>query len=170
MLPNLSVLWVIFFVLLLTVVVDRMLLKPVLAVIKKREEAIDSARDLARRSATEAQAATAEFERKTAAARAEMYREMDDMRRAALNRRADVAIGAPARAMAQEPAQPKAAAHETEAGKQVSGEHEAEEGEHDAGWMPVIAKATNFAILAGVLIYFLRSTVTGYLNGRIAKV
>jgi F-type H+-transporting ATPase subunit b len=83
---------------------------------------------------------------------------------------AAVAIGAPARAAAQESAQPKAAAHETEAGKQASGEHEAEEGEHDAGWMPVIAKATNFAILAGVLIYFLRSPVTGYLNGRIAKV
>jgi F-type H+-transporting ATPase subunit b len=101
MLPNLSVLWVIFFVLLLTVVVDRMLLKPVLAVIKKREEAIDSARDLARRSATEAQAATAEFERKTAAARAEMYREMDDMRRAALDRRAEIVAATRAEAEAQ---------------------------------------------------------------------
>jgi F-type H+-transporting ATPase subunit b len=90
MLPNLSVLWVIFFILVLTFVVDRLLLKPVLAVIRKREEAIDSARDLARRSATEAQAASAEFERKTAAARGEMYREMDEMRRAALGRRAEI--------------------------------------------------------------------------------
>ena len=90
MLPNLSVIWVIFFILLLTVVVDRLLLRPVLGVIRKREDTIESARELARRSATEAKAASAEFERKTAAARAEMYREMDDMRRAALGRRAEI--------------------------------------------------------------------------------
>ena len=90
MLPNLSVLWVIFFILVLTFVVDRLLLKPVLGVIRRREEAIESARELARRSATEAQAATAEFDRKTTAARAEMYREMDEMRRAALGRRAEI--------------------------------------------------------------------------------
>jgi F-type H+-transporting ATPase subunit b len=89
-LPNLSVLWVIFFVLLLTFVVDRLLLRPVLDVIRKREEAIQSARELARRSATEAEAATAEFERKTSAARAEIYREMDEMRRAALGQRAEI--------------------------------------------------------------------------------
>jgi F-type H+-transporting ATPase subunit b len=89
-LPNLSVLWVIFFVLILTFVVDRLLLRPVLEVIRKREEAIESARELARRSASEAQAATAEFERKTAAARAEIYREMDEMRRAALGQRAEI--------------------------------------------------------------------------------
>lgn len=90
MLPNLSVLWVIFFVLLLTFVVDRLLLRPVLEVIRKREEAIESARALARRSATEAQSATTEFERKTSAARAEIYREMDEMRRAALGQRAEI--------------------------------------------------------------------------------
>ena len=90
MLPNLSVLWVIFFILVLTFVVDRLLLKPVLGVIRRREDAIESARELARRSATEAEAATAEFERKTGAARAEMYREMDEMRRAALGRRAEI--------------------------------------------------------------------------------
>ena len=90
MLPNLSVFWVIFFVLLLTFVVDRLLLRPVLDVIRKREEAIQSARELARRSATEAEAATAEFERKTSAARAEIYREMDEMRRAALGQRAEI--------------------------------------------------------------------------------
>jgi F-type H+-transporting ATPase subunit b len=89
-LPNLSVLWVIFFVLLLTFIVDRLLLRPVLDVIRKREEAIDSARELAKRSASEAQAATAEFERKTSAARAEIYREMDEMRRTALGQRAEI--------------------------------------------------------------------------------
>ena len=101
MLPNLSVLWVIFFVLVLTLVVDRLLLKPVLGVIRRREEAIESARELARRSATEAQAATAEFERKTTAARAEMYREMDEMRRAALGHRAEVVAQTRAEADAQ---------------------------------------------------------------------
>ena len=33
MLPNLSIIWVIFFILVLTVVVDRLLLRPVLGVI-----------------------------------------------------------------------------------------------------------------------------------------
>lgn len=101
MLPNLSVLWVIFFILVLTFVVDRLLLKPVLGVIRRREEAIESARELARRSATEAQAAAAEFERKTAAARAEMYREMDEMRRGALGRRAEIVAQTRAEAEAQ---------------------------------------------------------------------
>jgi F-type H+-transporting ATPase subunit b len=85
----------------LTFVVDRLLLRPVLAVIRKREEAIESARELARRSATEARAASEEFERKTAAARAELYREMDDMRRAALGRRAQIVAQTRAEAEAQ---------------------------------------------------------------------
>jgi len=101
MLPNLSVLWVIFFILVLTFFVDRLLLRPVLGVIRKREEAIESARELARRSATEAQAATAEFDRKTTAARAEMYREMDEMRRAAEGRRAEIVAATRAEAEAQ---------------------------------------------------------------------
>ena len=101
MLPNLSVLWVIFFILVLTFIVNRLLLKPVLGVIRRREEAIESARELARRSATEAQAATAEFERKTTTARAEMYREMDEMRRAALGHRAEVVAQTRAEADAQ---------------------------------------------------------------------
>jgi F0F1-type ATP synthase membrane subunit b/b' len=50
MLPNPSILWVIFFLLVLTFVVDRLLLRPVLGVIRKREEAIESARELARAS------------------------------------------------------------------------------------------------------------------------
>ena len=101
MLPNLTVLWVIFFVLVLTFVVDRMLLRPVLGVIRRREEAIESARELARRSAAEAQAATAEFDRKTTAARAELYREMDEMRRTALARRAEIVATTRAEAEAQ---------------------------------------------------------------------
>jgi len=87
-LPNLSVVWVILLLLVLTAVINRLLLRPVLEVIRKREEAIQSASELARRSAAEAQAATDEFDRKTTAARAEIYRQMDEMRRAADARRA----------------------------------------------------------------------------------
>ena len=101
MLPNLSIIWVIFFILVLTTVVDRLLLKPVLGVIRKREEAIESARALAQRSTVEAKAATEEFDRKTSAARAELYREMDDMRRAALSRRAEILAETRAEAEAQ---------------------------------------------------------------------
>lgn len=90
MLPDLSVFWVIFFVLLLTVILDRLLFKPILRVMKQREDAIRSARELAERSATEARAAAAEFEQKTTAARAEIYRQMDDMRRAALAERTEI--------------------------------------------------------------------------------
>ena len=90
MLPDLSVFWVIFFVLLLTVILDRLLFKPILAVIKQREDAIRSARELAERAAADARAATAEFEQKTGAARAEIYRQMDEMRRAALAERSDI--------------------------------------------------------------------------------
>src|ERR1044072_2431908 len=101
MLPNLSVLWVIFFVLVLTVVVDRLLLKPVLGVIRRREGAIESARASARGAGREARAAAAEFNRPPPAARAEMYREMDEMRRAALSHRAEIVTKTRAEAEAQ---------------------------------------------------------------------
>jgi F-type H+-transporting ATPase subunit b len=89
-LPDLSVLWVIFFLLLLTIVLDRLLFRPIQRVIQQREDAARSARELAERSAREAAAATAEFERKTSAARAEVYRQMDDVRRQALAARAEI--------------------------------------------------------------------------------
>ena len=101
MLPDLSVFWVIFFVLLLTVIVDRLLFKPILRVIQQREDAIRSARELAERSATEARAAAAEFEQKTMAARAETYRQMDEMRRAALAERTEAMARTRAEADAQ---------------------------------------------------------------------
>lgn len=101
MLPNLSVIWVIFFVLLMTVVLDRMLLRPVLEVIRKREEAATSARDLAAKSSRDAQAAVDEFDRKTGAARAELYKQMDDMRRGATGRRDEIVAQTRAEAEAQ---------------------------------------------------------------------
>jgi F-type H+-transporting ATPase subunit b len=89
-LPDLSVVWVIFFLLVLTVILDRFLFRPVQRVIQQREAAARSARELADRSAREAAAATAEFEAKTAAARAEVYRQMDDVLRAARQARTDL--------------------------------------------------------------------------------
>lgn len=90
MLPDLSVLWVIFFVLLLTVVLDRLLFKPVLRVMAARDEATRSARELAERSASEARQASDEFEKRTTEARTELYRQMDEMRRAAMSERAEI--------------------------------------------------------------------------------
>jgi F-type H+-transporting ATPase subunit b len=89
-LPDLSVFWVIFAVLLLTAVLNRLLFRPLLRVMESRAEAIRSARELAERSAAEARAASAEFEQKTALARADIYRQMDEMRKAALTDRADI--------------------------------------------------------------------------------
>ena len=88
--PDLSVLWVIFFVLVLTILLDRLLLRPLQRVMHQREDATRSARALAERSALEAREAAAEFERKTTAARAEVYRQMDDMRRTALAERTEI--------------------------------------------------------------------------------
>jgi F0F1-type ATP synthase membrane subunit b/b' len=90
LLPDITVFWVIFFVLLLTIILDRLLLKPILRVMHEREHAIRSARELAERSASEARSAAAEFDQKTAAARAEIYKQMDEMRRTAMSERADI--------------------------------------------------------------------------------
>lgn len=101
MLPDLSVVWVIFFLLLLTVVLDRLLLKPVLRVMAEREGAITSARELAERAAADARRATAEFEQKTGEARAELYRQMDEMRRTAMDERAKIVTRTRAEAEAE---------------------------------------------------------------------
>jgi F-type H+-transporting ATPase subunit b len=100
-LPDLSVFWVILFVLLLTVVLNQLLFKPLLAVMGQRDQAIRSARELAERSAAEARAATAEFDRKTAAARAEIYQQMDEMRKLAMNERAEILTATRAEAEAE---------------------------------------------------------------------
>jgi len=86
--PDLSVAWVIGFVLVLSVVLDRLLLRPLTRVMSAREGAIRTARELAESSRARAQAATEELEAKTRAARAELYRQMDEKRRSALERRA----------------------------------------------------------------------------------
>ena len=88
MIPDLSVIWVIVLVLLLTVLMDRLLVRPMTHVMRAREGAIRSARDLAEGSRAKAQAAAEELESRTRAARGDVYRQMDDTRREALDRRA----------------------------------------------------------------------------------
>ena len=90
MIPGLSVFWVIFFVLVLAVVLDRLLFKPLVRVIGEREARVKSARDLAAASAERAKAAAAEFDQRTGAAQGEVYRQMDETRHAALQRRAEL--------------------------------------------------------------------------------
>ena len=84
---NLSLLWVIVFILVLTFVVNRLLIRPLTKTMEARQQAIDSARALADRAAAEARTAAGEFERKTAAARSDVYRQMDEMRRVANDER-----------------------------------------------------------------------------------
>jgi F0F1-type ATP synthase membrane subunit b/b' len=88
LIPDLSVFVVIGLVLVLSVVLDRVLLRPVTHVMHEREAAIRSARELAEASRSRAQAAADELEAKTGVARAEVYRQMEEKRRAALERRA----------------------------------------------------------------------------------
>lgn len=83
MLPNLSVVVVVVAVVVLTVVLERVLFRPLLRVMHEREKAIRSATDLAEAAAAKARTATAEFDANVTAARAELYRQMDERRKAA---------------------------------------------------------------------------------------
>ena len=92
MLPGLAVIWVIVIVLLLAVILDRGLFKPLGRVMREREAANRSAQELADASARRAREAAAEFEQRTRAAQAEVYREMDENRRQANERRAAIMV------------------------------------------------------------------------------
>jgi F0F1-type ATP synthase membrane subunit b/b' len=89
-LPGLAVFWVIVIVLILAVVLDRGLFRPLGRIMSERETAVRTAQEMAQAAATRAREATAEFEKKTRAAQAEIYREMDENRRQANERRAAV--------------------------------------------------------------------------------
>jgi len=82
-LPNLSVVFVVFAVVLLAVVLDRVLFKPLLRVMRERDTAIKSALQLAESATAKAQAASAEFDANVTAARTDLYRQMDERRKAA---------------------------------------------------------------------------------------
>jgi F-type H+-transporting ATPase subunit b len=89
-LPSLAVFWVIAIVLLVALVLDRGLFRPVGRVMRERETAIRSAQDMAQASAARARQAAAEFEQRTKAAQADVYREMDENRRQANEKRAAI--------------------------------------------------------------------------------
>ncbi len=76
--------------LILSILLDRLLLRPLTHVMSEREGAIRSARELAESSRSRAQAATEEFDARTRAARNDVYTQMEEKRRAALERRASL--------------------------------------------------------------------------------
>ena len=90
MFPDVTVFWVIFFIFLTGMIFNGLILRPILRVMAEREGAVKSARELAESAAAQARTATAEFESRTQAARTEIYREMDEKRRRALARRAEL--------------------------------------------------------------------------------
>jgi F-type H+-transporting ATPase subunit b len=88
MIPDLSALWVVFFLLLCTVLLNTLVFKPVLAVIDRRATAVREARELAESASQKATQASDEYDRRLNEARGEVYRQIDETRRAALERRA----------------------------------------------------------------------------------
>jgi F0F1-type ATP synthase membrane subunit b/b' len=91
--PDLSVVWVILLVLVLTGVLNRLLLRPMTRVMGERDGAIRSARELAEASQAKAQAASEKLEASIRAARGDVYRQMDEKRRDAMARRAQLVAG-----------------------------------------------------------------------------
>ena len=86
--PDVTTLWVVAFLLLCTFMLNTLVFKPILRVIDQRADSVRGARELADSAATKATNAAAEYDHKLNAARAEVYQQMDDMRKAALDKRA----------------------------------------------------------------------------------
>lgn len=86
--PDLSVLGVVVLLLTCTVLLNTLIFKPVLRVMGARERAVRDSRELAESAAQKATAAAAQYDRTLGLARADVYRQMDDTRRAALEQRA----------------------------------------------------------------------------------
>lgn len=62
--------------------------------------------------------------------------------------------------------QPQQAPESAVADQHATSDQQAAEGEHEEGLMPTVARLANFAILVGLLTYFLRSPLAGYLQSR----
>ncbi|MEO8680550.1 MAG: ATP synthase F0 subunit B [Vicinamibacterales bacterium] len=91
--PDITTLWVVGFLLLCTFLLNTLVFKPILQVIDQRAGAVRGARELAESAAHKASAAAAEYDRTLNTARAEVYRQMDDVRRVALDKRAELLAG-----------------------------------------------------------------------------
>jgi len=90
MIPDISTLWVVFFLLLCTWLLNTLIFQPILKVIDARAAAVKGARDLADTAAARAADATARYDAEVSAARAEVYAQIDATRKAALDRRAQM--------------------------------------------------------------------------------
>jgi len=88
--PDLSVLWVIALLMLCVFVLNTLIFKPILHVIESRTGAVRDARELAASATQKAAQATEQFDRTLGSARAEVYKQMDDARRTALDKRAAI--------------------------------------------------------------------------------
>ncbi|MGE0041433.1 MAG: ATP synthase F0 subunit B [Vicinamibacterales bacterium] len=88
MIPDSSVVVVIALVLACTVVLNTLIFKPILRVMNERSGAVRDARELADSAAQKAAAAASEYDRTLTAARTDVYRQMDEKRRVALDERA----------------------------------------------------------------------------------
>jgi F-type H+-transporting ATPase subunit b len=86
--PDITTLWVIVLLLTCTFLLNTLIFKPILRVIEARLKAVSDARALAESASSRATTATIEYTQQLNAARSEVYSQMDDTRRAALDRRA----------------------------------------------------------------------------------
>ncbi len=73
-----------------TVLLNSLIFKPILQVIDQRSHAVRDARELAESASQKAAAASAEYDEKLQRARGDVYRQMDEMRRGALEQRASL--------------------------------------------------------------------------------
>ena len=92
MIPDLTVLWVIAFLLLTTYLLNTLIFQPVMRVLAARVQAVSDARDLAASASDRATAATTEYMQRLNAARSDVYRQMDDKRRGAMEQRAALLV------------------------------------------------------------------------------
>lgn len=88
--PDITTLWVVGFLLLCTFLLNTLVFKPILRIIDERAHAVRGARELADSAAHKATSAATEYDQKLSAARGDVYRQMDEMRKGALDRRADL--------------------------------------------------------------------------------
>jgi len=88
--PDITALWVVGFLLLCTYLLNSLVFQPILRVIDQRSSAVRSAKELADSAAHKATAAAAEYDQKLNVARTEVYRQMDEMRKTALDKRAAI--------------------------------------------------------------------------------
>jgi F-type H+-transporting ATPase subunit b len=88
--PDITALWVIALLLLCTALLNTLIFQPILRVMEQRGRAVADARALAQTAAERAATASTEYSQKLNAARSDVYRQMDETRRAAMDKRASL--------------------------------------------------------------------------------